>query len=213
MRTAATRLWRVGAVAAFGATAALAVTLSQSGPVHVALASAGAAATHAAAPRPAAGTARCGAAGLRIWLAPGDRVVGAVARYLLEFTNVSRTPCTLAGYPQVAAYRGAALVGPAAARDASAAARAVLLAPGQTAHAVVDAVMPAARCRPAPASGLRVTVPGQAVARDVGRHLTACTARSARGQGYLHVRAIQPGAGTDGGPGTLADMRPSPGGP
>lgn len=211
MRAGASRLWLVATAAAFGATAALAVVLSRSAPVPVALASAGTGAVHGASPRPAAATVRCAAAGLRIWLEPGDRVSAATTRYSLEFTDVSGAPCTLDGYPQVAAYRGGGIqVGPAAG-DASGPARPVLLAPGQTAHAVVDASVPAAWCRPVRASGLRVVVPGQSAARYVSRPLTACAARAARGRGDLLVRAIQPGTGAGGGAGTLADVRPSPG--
>lgn len=210
MRAGVSVAWRIATVAAFGATAALAVTLNRGAPVHVSLTAAGSGATHAAPSRSAAGPARCVAAGLRIWLAPRNRVTGATARYLLEFTNVSGGPCTLAGYPQVAAYRGKGVqVGSLAAHDTSAAAHRVLLAPGQTAHAVVDAVVPTARCGPVSASGLRVVVPGQASARDVRRPLTACTAHAARGRGYLMVRAVQGGTGTGGGAGALAPVNPS----
>lgn len=205
-------LWRVATAAAFGATAALAVALSRSAPVHVALTSAGPGAAHGASSRPAAATGRCAAAGLRIWLKPGDRVSAATTRYPLEFTNVSGAPCTLDGYPQVAAYRGGDVqVGPAAAHDMSVAARPVLLAPGQTAYAVVDASVPAARCRPARASGLRVVPPGQVTARYVSRPLTACAARAGHGRGDLLVCAVRPGTGAGGSAGTLADVRPSPG--
>jgi hypothetical protein len=203
MRAGASHLWRVAAAAAFGATAALAVTLSRGAPVHAALTSAGTGAAHAASSRPAPAAARCAPAGLRVWLGPG-RVSAAAAQYPLEFTNVSRAPCTLTGYPQVAAYRGAAQVGQAAARDTSVVARRVLLAPGQSAHAVVEALVPATRCRPVRASGLRVVLPGQAGARDVSRPLTACT-----GRGYLLVRAIQAGQG--GGAGPQGGVRASPG--
>ena len=197
MRTGASLVWRVATAVAFGATAALAVTLSRGGPINAALASdKGAGVTHASASaRPTAVTARCAVAGLRISLAPGAQAAAAVTRYRLEFTNVSGTPCTLTGYPQVAAYRdGGAQVGLAAARD-TAAARRVLLAPGQSAHAVLDAAAPAARCRPVRASGLRVVPPDQTEARYVRRSFTACAARAAGGQQYLLVHAIQPGAG------------------
>lgn len=207
MRAGASLVWRVATAVAFGATAALAVTLSKSAPINAALASAkGAGVTHAvAAPPPAAVTARCPAAGLRISLGPGARVGTAVTRYRLEFTNVSGTPCTLAGYPEVTAYRGDGVqVGPAAARDTSGAARRVLLAPGQSAHAVLDAAAPAARCYPFRASGLRVITPDQTAARYVRRSFTACAARAAGGENVLLVRAIQPGAGVTAGAGGRA---------
>lgn len=209
MRTGASLGWRIATAVAFGATAALAITLSKSGPINAALASdKGAGATHAAAsPRPTAVTARCAAAGLRISLASGSQVSAAVTRYRLEFTNVSGAPCTLAGYPEVTAYRGDDVqAGPAAARYPSGAARRVLLAPGQSAHAVLDAAAPAARCRPFRASGLRITTPDETDARYVRHFFTACAARTVPGKNYLLVHAIQPGpgaaAGATRGPGT-----------
>ena len=193
MRASASLGLRIATAVAFGATAALAVTLSRGVPLDAALTSAkGAGAQHAAASaRPLTVTARCAASGLRISLGPGARVSGAITRYPLDFTNVSGASCALAGYPEVAAYRGNGVqVGAAAGDDPSAAGHRVLLAPGQTAHATVDASATAARCGPVHAAGLRVVTPGQTAVRYVRRPLTACTARAPRGQEYLRVRAI-----------------------
>jgi hypothetical protein len=214
MRAGASLGWRVATVVAFGATAALAVTLSRGAPMNAALASAKAHA--AAAARPAAATAGCAVSGLRISLGQGARVTAGITRYPLDFTNVSSAPCTLVGYPEVTAYRGDGVqVGAAAGHDRSVAARRVLLAPGQAAHATLDASMPAARCRLVRVTGLRVVAPGQAEARYVRRPLTTCAARGSGGQNYLRVRAIQPGTGTspsgnaDSGAGPVADGKPS----
>ncbi|MGH3209638.1 MAG: DUF4232 domain-containing protein, partial [Trebonia sp.] len=97
--------------------------------------------------------------------------------------------------------------------DRSVVARRVLLAPGQSAHATLDASVPAGRCRQVQATGLRVVPPGQTAARYVRRPLVACAARAPRGQDYLRVRAIAPGpgAGQDAGVGTTAPRHP--GGP
>ncbi|HTR91945.1 MAG TPA: DUF4232 domain-containing protein [Trebonia sp.] len=122
----------------------------------------------------------------------GETAVAALIRYRLDFTNVSRLPCTMTGYPQVAADRDGVLVGGEAAHDTTVVAHRLLLAPGQTVHAALDAMVPTPRCHPVRASGLRVAPPGQSSGRDVHRPLTACTAR---GQVYLHVRAVQAGAG------------------
>ena len=211
MRAGASLGWRIATAVAFGATAALAVTLSRGAPLHAALTSAkGTAAPHAAiGARSAVAPGRCAASGLRISLGPGARVTVAVTRYPLDFTNVSGAPCTLAGYPEVAAYRGDGVqVGAAAGDDLSAAARRVLLAPGQTAHATLEASVPAARCGPVHVTGLRVVAPGQTAARYVRRPLTACAASAPRGQNYLRVRAITAGAGTS--IGTVAEFRLSP---
>ena len=201
MRAGASLGWRIATVAAFGATAALAVFLNRGAPVDAALTSAKGpdAQQHAAAgPQPQA--ARCAVSGLRISVGPGARVTTVVTRYPVDFTNVSRAPCTLAGYPAVTAYRGDGVqVGAAAGHDLSVAARRIVLAPGQTAHATLDASVPA-RCGPVRATGLRVVPPGQTAARYVRHPLTACTAGPPRGHGYLRVRAIQPGSGDSASP-------------
>jgi hypothetical protein len=201
MRAGARLGWRIAAAVAFGATATLAIILSRSGPMAAALVAAKEpGAQHVAvtpSPRHAVATPLCAVSGLRISLGPGARVTTAVTRYPLDFTNVSDAPCTLRGYPQVAAYWGdGGQVGDAAGHDTSIAARLILLAPGQTAHASLDAAMPAARCHPVRAAGLRVTPPDQSASRYIKRPLTTCTAQAPRGQHYLRVRAIQPGTGT-----------------
>ena len=212
MRTGASLGWRIAAVAAFGATAALAVVLSRGVSMNAALASANSPnARHVAAkPHRPLTIARCTASGLRISLGSGTRVSTATTTYPLDFTNVSGAPCVIAGYPEVAAYRGdGAQVGAAAGQEPSAEPR-VLLGPGQTAHASLDAAMPGARCGPVRVTGLRVVLPGQAAARYVRRSLTACTAREPRGQNYMRVRAVQPGAGIAAGAGTVAEVEPAP---
>jgi hypothetical protein len=212
MRAGASLGWRVATAVAFGATAALAVTLSRGVPLDAALTSAKASgAQHAAASaRPLVVTARCAVSGLRISLGPGARVSAAITRYPLDFTNVSGASCALAGYPEVAAYRGNGVQVGAAAGDDLSAVRRVLLGPGQTAHATLDASVPAARCGPVHAAGLRVVTPGQAAVRYVRRPLTACTARAPRGQEYLRVRAIAAGAGAGTTIGAVAESGPSP---
>lgn len=195
--------WRVAMAVAFGVTAALGVALSQGAPVPASLASdKGTGAAHAVRPaRQAPVPHRCAAAGLRVSVGSSDQVSAAIARYTLDFTNTSSEPCTLVGYPRVAAYRGNdALVGPVAEPEDSAAHR-VLLAPGRTAHAVLDVALPVAGCRPVRMSGLSVVVPGQAVARYVPRPFRAC---AARGRYYLRVQAIQPGKGGGARSGTTA---------
>jgi hypothetical protein len=196
MRAAASLSLRIATALAFGATAALAVTLTRGAPLHAALTSAKAqGAAHAAVE---AGAPRCAGSGLRISMGAGSRVTAVVTQYPLDFTNVSGAPCTLAGYPQVAAYQGdGSEVGDAAVRDTSVAALSVLLAPGQTAHASLDASL-TVRCRPVRVPGLRVVPPGQSAARYIKRPLTACAAHVSRGEDYLRVHAIQPGSGTNG---------------
>lgn len=203
MRASGRLGWRVAAVAAFAATAALAVTLSRGAPMRAALTSAkhptGTTARAGAARTRAAGTPRCATSRLHISVgtaaSTGARTLR-VTQYRLEFTNESGAACVLSGYPQVAAYRGdGAPVGNAAGRAAGTAARRVLLAPGATAHAVLVASIAPASCAPVLAAGLRVVPPGQSAARYVGHALTACSAEGTRSLVYLRVRAVEPGTG------------------
>lgn len=194
MRAGARLGWRVATAVVFGATAALAVIVSRGAPTHASLISAKAAyGGHATASASAVAAAapQCGISRLRLSVGPGVRAA-ALIRYRLDFTNVSRLPCTMTGYPQVAADRNGVLVGGAAAQDTTVVAHRLLLAPGQTVHAALDATVPTPRCHPVRVSGLRVAPPGQSSARYLHRPLTACTAR---GQIYLHVRAVQAGTG------------------
>jgi len=207
MRAGARLGWRVATAVAFGATAALAVTLSRGAPSSAALTSAKAnGAPHATVvPSQPAAFPRCTASGLRISVGPGARVTTVVTRYALGFTNVSDAPCTLGGYPQVSAYQGDdKQVGDAAARDASGPVGRILLNPGQTAYASLDASLSRGRCRPVHASGLRVVFPGQSAARYVRRPLTACATQVPQSQDYLSVRAIQSGAGSGAGSGAAS---------
>jgi hypothetical protein len=213
MRAGASLGLRIASAVAFGATAALAVTLNRGAPVHAALASekgqnapraATATRSPATATRSPAAAPRCAVSGLRISVGTGSRVTTVTTRYALDFTNVGGAPCTLTGYPQVAAYQGEDTeVGDAAVSDTSVAALRVVLVPGQTAHASLDASL-SVRCRPVRVAGLRVVPPGQSAARYVKRSLTACAAHVPWGEDYLQVRAIQPGSGSGAGRGSAA---------
>ena len=180
---------------AFGATAALAVTLNRPVPAPAALTTA---ARQQTAPT-------CAPAGLAVSLAGGAGSSG--WRYHVVFTNTSGSACILSGYPQVAAYaigrHGYVQVGNAAQGEV-AGARRVLLRPGGIAHSDVDisAVAPDGACRPVTAAGLRVVPPGAARPQYLRTRLTACSAVGPNARNYLHVWAIQPGAGSAANPGT-----------
>ncbi|HEX3965913.1 MAG TPA: DUF4232 domain-containing protein [Trebonia sp.] len=207
MRTAVGLAWRGAAMFAFGATAALAVTLNR--PV---VPSAALAAAARQQPAPTCATAR-----LAVSLA---RAAGALGSgYHVDFTNTSGRACTLSGYPQVAAYAvgrsGYAQVGNAALREAVGGASRVLLRPGGTAHWDVDvsAVAPDVACRPVTAAGLRVVPPGASKPRYLRTQLTACSATGPQARVYLRVQAIQPGAGSASNPHSAADPRTARGRP
>jgi hypothetical protein len=195
--TAGVRLgWRVATAVAFAATAALAVTLTRGAPMHAALTSA----RHDARVAP-----RCVTSGLHISMGTGTIAISGlgrgpggltVTRYPLDFTNVSGAACSLAGYPQVVAFRGNGVpVGNAAAADTAAPVHRVVLAPGETARAavVVAAVrLSAGGCRPVVAAGLRVAPPGQADGSYLRRSLLACSGTGPRAPDALRVIAVQP---------------------
>ena len=203
--TASVRLgWRVAAIAAFAATAALAVSLTQGGSTPAALTSA----KNVTKQRAAGGAPRCATPRLRISVGTGTSTgtgtrastgasTGAsalrVTRYRLEVTNVSGATCTLSGYPEVAAYRGdGAQIGNEAGRDTSVAARHIVLAPGASAHAAITASISRGPCRPVDAAGLRVVPPGQKAASYIRHTLRACSAAGPRAPVFLRVRAVQP---------------------
>jgi hypothetical protein len=211
------RLWRGVAAIAFAATAVVAVTVSRGGQAHVALTSA----RNPSAAHGATGATQCTASRLRISLGAGfghgarasagrGRSAGAsvsVSISTLEFTNVSGTACALSGYPEVAAYgAGGTQLGNAAGRDASVAARRIVLAPGATAHAAVVASVSAGSCRTVVATGLRVVPPGQSAARYIRHAISACGLAGPQAPVFLHVRAVQPGDG-----GTAMDAGNAPG--
>jgi hypothetical protein len=178
-------------VLAFGATAALAVTLNRPASAPAAITTA----SHAARLTP-----KCAVARLAVSLAPAQETLPAGARYPVEFTNTSAAPCTLTGFPQVTVYdaRGAeyAQVGNAAVRVESAAAHRVVLPPGATAHSDVDlstAGLPQKECKQVTATGLRIVAPGETMPRYLRHKMTACSARGPKAPAYLRVRAVQAG--------------------
>jgi hypothetical protein len=177
---------RIAAAVALTGTAILLPT--------VALASSGGASA-----APAAPAARCPAGHLTAWLGiPGDGAAGSTF-YQLEISNVSRTTCTLFGYPGVSAVNGRNQLGSAAGRDNSHAKRLVTLAPGATAHVILRIVdvgnfSPSA-CHPKTAFNLRVFPPGAFTSLDVPFTFQAC---SKRGPVYLSVTTTIAGTGIPG---------------
>jgi hypothetical protein len=191
--------WRIAAVAAFAGTAALAVALTRA-PVH----------RDTSVASDVSGRV-CATSGLEAWLGLGaadadgnstDRIHPVNGTYYtLEFTNVSHRACRLFGYPEVAAYRASPVtggqIGSAAARDTTVRPKPVMLAPGATAHAVlqVTAAGRPAGCALVTAEELRVTLPSQGRAAFVPVHIPVC---SEKGHASLSVQAIQARPGVPG---------------
>lgn len=198
--------WRMVAIAAFIGTAALAVVLTRAP-----------GSTVAALSSEFSGPA-CAASGLEAWLgaAATDRAGtglshGGGTYYTLEFTNVSDRTCRLYGYPEVSAYQASPVtgqdpvagsrIGGAAVRDTSVRPKPVMLAPGATAHAVLQVVITAstqpAGCAQVTAEELGITLPTQGRPAFVPAHIALC---SAKGSVSLSVQAIQARPGIPGHP-------------
>jgi len=180
------------------AIAASAITLPA-----VALASTGSPArgttARAAVPSTAAAS-RCVTSRLTGWLGiPGSGAAGSTY-YQLEISNVSGSSCTLYGFPGVSAHGpGGGQLGSAAGRLGGYHERLVTLAPGQTAHAVLQITdvgnfSPSA-CHPATADFMRVFPPATYTALTVPFSFRAC-GRS--GPVYLHVGPVEAGTGIPG---------------
>jgi len=151
----------------------------------------------------AAATPRCaanaGRPSLAVWVAV-DQSQGAAGTiyYPLEFTNLSAHSCSLHGFAGVSAIgrAGRQLGSPAGWNSGTS--NAVILAPGATAHAVLeyhDAVIgQSPGCHSvSTASELRVYPPDRRTAAHAFFDLQAC---SHAGPIYMDVGPIQPGAGT-----------------
>jgi hypothetical protein len=152
------------------------------------------AATASAPAAPAAArTPACATSGLVIWLSapPGNGYAGGDA-YDLNFTNLSGHACTLRGTPGVSAVslRGRQL-GSSASGDYSGKARAIRLANGATAIAVLSVghatYYPPKVCRPVTAAGLRVYPPNQYTSKVVPWPSSAC---SRKGPVWMSVRPV-----------------------
>ena len=142
---------------------------------------------------------RCYQSELHAWLGvPGSGAAGSTY-YELELSNVSHQTCTLYGYPGVSALTSGVQDGSAADRGASHPKTLVYLAPGATAHVIlqiadVGAYSPAA-CQPVTANELRVFAPGDFASLLVPFSFPAC---SSAGPVYLGVTTTLPGTGIPG---------------
>jgi hypothetical protein len=146
-------------------------------------------------------TPKCATSGLAVWLGVGAGGAAAGSTYYpLEFTNVSGSSCHLFGYPGVSASSGHQ-VGKAADRNPSSSAQTVVLAPGATAHALLQVTdvsnFPASSCKPVTASGLQVYPPDQFSAAFIPFPLRACSGTS---ETFLSVSPVQPSVGVPGHP-------------
>jgi hypothetical protein len=176
--------------------------------VIAAASAAGLIAATAAFAAPSSGTARastgaiprCTAASLGAWIAvdQGNGAAGTIY-YPLEFTNLSKHTCSMHGFPGVSAIgRNGHQLGSPAGWDSRVPARTVVLAPGATAHTILQysdaTVTTAPGCDPVfTAFELRIYPPDQYRATDAAFDLEVC---SHSGPVYMRVEPILPGVGT-----------------
>lgn len=165
------------------AAAATALTLGTGGAVW--------AATSASAAPAAIG--RCTYGNLAVWVyADGADTVGSTTYYHLEFTNIGRSTCALAGFPgAVATTLHRTELGAPAVREYGVPATTIDLAPGATAHSLIGYVggRVDAACKPESAGFLQVNPPNSAGAKRAYFPLPVCT--TARPD--LNVRRVAAG--------------------
>jgi hypothetical protein len=186
--------WRLVAVAAFAATAALAVVLAKApGPLSLERGTPESAAL-------SADTIACTTAGLDARIGAGPERGSAAASgftprveyFTLEFTNVSHRTCVLEGYPHVDVYVGSRQVGSPATLDTAVRPRTVTLVPGATAQATLRYTGTGTfgrACHRIIPSWLRVAPPGQRAGALFPWRNPAC---AHNGPDFLSVQAVQP---------------------
>lgn len=137
----------------------------------------------------------CAASELGVWVAADYGQGAAGSTFIpLEFTNVGNRTCTLQGYPGVAALdRNLNQLGPAAIRNHLFTPPTVTLAPGQTAHAVLQYIQAVATNCPVaqqvPAYELQVIPPNRTNKDHALFDFETCPGNTV----YLTVTAIRAG--------------------
>jgi hypothetical protein len=132
-----------------------------------------------------AGPAECTTAMLRVKVGSSNGAAGTIY-YNIDFANVGTGTCFVAGYPGVslvsAASNAGSQVGADAKRDAVTPVKQIVLAPGQTAHAVLGVAeagnFPAGKCNPVTAHWLKVFPPDQTVAAYASFTTQTCASTS-----------------------------------
>jgi Protein of unknown function (DUF4232) len=147
----------------------------------------------------AAAAAPCAQGTLKLSAGTGSGAAGSTY-YSLDFTNVSRSTCTLDGYPGVSFVTSGpqrSELGQPAYRDAAFASHPVTLSPGSTAHAdlrvQLAASYPAALCKPVSAHWLRVYPPESTTALYLRLNAVTCTGKVPSGS-TIGVYTVRPGA-------------------
>lgn len=167
------------------------VALAASGVTVLSVTAAAAATSQPASPA----ASHCATSQLEVWYGvPGSGSLGHF-EYEIQFSNISKSTCTLIGFPGVSWINASGhRVGPTAGRDHSFRAFTQRLAPSQTAHAVLTITDPGVLgCVTAPATALKIFPPNTRKAAFVPFSFKTC--KSVRD---ISIRVVRSGAGIPG---------------
>jgi len=145
-----------------------------------------------------AGPAECTTAALHVKIGSSNGAAGTIY-YDLVFTNVASATCFLQGYPGAslvsAGSTSGSQIGADAKRDSVTPSKQIVLATGQTAHAVLGVTeagdFPASKCNPVTAHWLKVFPPDQTVAAYAPFTTQTCASTSVP---TLRITTITSGA-------------------
>ena len=154
-----------------------------------------------AAPPPSsapAGPAECTTADLHVKLGPSNGAAGTIY-YNIDLTNATSASCFVQGYPGVslvsAGDSSGSQIGADAKRDAVTPSNQIVLAAGQTAHAVLGVAeagnFPPSTCHMVTAHWLKVFPPDQTAAAYIPFTTQTCASTSVA---TMHITAISSGA-------------------
>ncbi len=147
---------------------------------------------------PPAGPAECTTSDLKVQVGAGNGAAG-TSYYNLDFTNATSVSCFVQGYPGVSLVsqgsNAGSQVGADAKRDPVTPSHQVILAPGQTAHAVLGVAdagnFPSSTCHMVTAHWLKVFPPDQTVAAYTPLTTQTCSSTSVP---TMHITAMSSGA-------------------
>ena len=145
----------------------------------------------------AAGAPACATRYLKATVGIAQGAAGSVYQ-VIDFTNISGSPCTLFGYPGMALAGGTPVtqIGAAAARSTGSSAKLVTLAAGKTANALLQITQAenysASRCAPKASTYLQIYPPNQTTPIYLAYKSTGCSSSKVN---LLTVGVVQPGNG------------------
>ena len=145
----------------------------------------------------AGGAPACATRSLKATAGIAQGAAGSVYQ-VIDFTNISGSPCTLFGYPGMALAGGTPVtqIGAAAARSTGSSAKLVTLAAGKTANALLQITQAenysASRCVPKASTYLQIYPPNQTTPIYLAYKSTGCSSSKVN---LLTVGVVQPGNG------------------